>query len=253
MMDRPDFGPKVEAAAKAHALAEYPREACGLVVDGVYEPKANKAVDPHNAFEIDRRCWATKRKIQAVIHSHCAVPGSFTWSPEEKKATDDHGHAPWPSSDDMRQQVATGLPWAIIWTDGQGTKGPLWWGDFVLDEPLIGREFHPGVRDCYGLARAYYRQERGVTLPEFARDDEWWHLGDDLFREGFGKAGFVPVEGAARPGDAYLMAIRSDVPNHCAMVLQPGLILHHLSRRLSRREALGGWQSYITHTLRLES
>lgn len=249
------FSADVIAAAKAHALADYPREACGLVVEGVYEPKANKASDPLNAFKIDPRCWATKRRIEAVIHSHCAAPGMFALPPDEalaKRLAGEAGHGQWPSADDMAHQVATGLPWGIVWCDGEAAKEPVWWGDHVIDEPLIGRNFEPGIRDCYALGRAWYWQERGITLPEVPRDDEWWHHGGDLFRECFAKAGFEIVTGAPQPGDALLMSIRSPVPNHCAIVLERGLILHHLTNRLSRREPANNWMRFVNHILRFK-
>lgn len=62
-----------KSEAEAHALAEFPREACGLVVDGKYWPCRNVAADPCADFVLDPRDYlaaALSGTIEAVIHSH---------------------------------------------------------------------------------------------------------------------------------------------------------------------------------------
>jgi hypothetical protein len=47
------------------------------------------------------------------------------------------------------------------------------------------------------------------------------------------------------------MQVASPVPNHAAIYLDDGPILHHLQGRLSSRDVYGGyWQKITTHTLR---
>jgi cell wall-associated NlpC family hydrolase len=233
------FSPVVEQTARAHALATWPEESCGIVAGGVFVPVPNEAEDKLNCFRLPSSVW-TEHQLEAVIHSHIA-----------------QRHPQWPSAADMRGQMDSALPWGIVSTDGETATTPLWFGDFVLDEPLIGRVFQPGIRDCYSLYRAAFWQQRGIKLLDFPRDDLWWTKGSDLFRTGFAEAGFAevllagrqPIE-VARPGDMVLMAIRSDVPNHCGQVIEGGLVLHHLSHRLSRREPFGPWQAHTTHVLR---
>lgn len=235
------FGIEVEAAARAYALATWPEECCGIVERGVFLPLPNEAEDRRESFRLPARVWI-EHHVEAVVHSH--VVGR---------------HPRWPSAADMQGQIASAVPWGIVWTSSGDASGPLWWGDFVLDDPLLGREFEPGIRDCYGLVRAAFWQMREVKLPEFARDDQWWNKGGDLLREGFPSAGFAVVHQgggdgalrATRPGDVVLMAIRSgETPNHCGIVLEDGLVLHHLANRLSRREPLGPWAGHVTHVLR---
>jgi proteasome lid subunit RPN8/RPN11 len=229
------FNREIEEAARAHAMAEYPRESCGLVVDGKYVPMPNMSSDP-TAFEMDASAFGDD--VEAVIHSHADGP-------------------PWPSAADMRGQIATRVPWGIVVSTSAGAGRILWWGDGVPRPPLIGRDFRHGPSgsdgrgDCYALIRDWYAEIRGIELPEFPRDDRWWENGDDLYRVHFPDAGFVAVPAdEMRPGDVVLAAIISRVPNHGGVVLPNGLVLHHLQNRLSRTEPLGPWMRFVTHVLR---
>jgi cell wall-associated NlpC family hydrolase len=70
--------------------------------------------------------------------------------------------------------------------------------------------------------------------------------------ENFAQAGFSPVDASdLQTGDCFLMQVASSVPNHAAVYLGDGLILHHLQGRLSSRDVYGGyWQKVTTHILR---
>ena len=230
------FSADVEAAARAHAVAEYPRESCGLVVDGAYVPMQNRSAES-NAFEMDVSAFGD-HDVQAVIHSHPDGPA-------------------WPSAADMRGQITTRVPWGVLTVTSMGAGGLLWWGDGVPRPALIGRDFRHGPSgsdgrgDCYALIRDWYAEIRGIDLPEYPRDDAWWEHGEDLYRRHFPDAGFVEVDiETIRPGDVVLAAIQSSVPNHGGIVLPHGLILHHLRNRLSRTDPLGPWMRFVTHALR---
>jgi proteasome lid subunit RPN8/RPN11 len=229
------FGPDVEAAARTHALAEHPKESCGLVVVNGYVPVANVAEDPERHFVMPDDAWTAHGRVQAVIHSHGA-------------------DAPLaPSADDMQHQIATGVPWAITRTDGVAASPLLWWGDFRLDEPLVGRTFVHGVTDCYGAIRSWMWQRRGVRLMDIPRDHSWWDAGGDLYNENFERAGYraIPAD-QAQLGDLALINFRSRVPNHGGVLIEDGLLYHHLMGRLSCREPIGRWRSMITKWLRYE-
>lgn len=234
---QPNFAAAAIAAAKAHAVACYPEESCGLIVgppgQEVYVACRNIAENPREDFHIDAQDQlAAGSALVAVVHSH-----------PDKLAR--------PSAADMRSQIATGLVWGIIALNAQDVAEPVWWGDFCLEQPLVGRSFVHGVNDCYSLIRAYYWQERRVMLPEFPRDAQWWHEGGDIYRDGFGQAGFIVIKPEeARPQDVFLGQVRSRVPNHGGIMLAGGLALHHLDGRLSRREPVTPWLKYITHWLR---
>jgi cell wall-associated NlpC family hydrolase len=119
--------------------------------------------------------------------------------------------------------------------------------------PLLGRMWCHGVLDCYSLIRDWYRLERGIVLPDFTRSDEWWLKNQNLYVDNFRAAGFTRIvdEDALQPGDVLLMQIMAPVPNHGAVYLGDGIILHHLHGRLSCREVWGGYyKKHTTHILR---
>lgn len=245
------FGPAVDQAAKAHALSQYPKEACGIVVGAngqeQYVALDNKAQDPENFFKLPDDALIAHGKVVGVIHSHCFPK---------------HGQSP--TAPDMGSQIAAALPFGIVWTDGKTAGAPVWWGDFLLDAPLfdargnhIQRQFLHGVTDCFSLIRTWYWQKKQIKLPEFPRDPDWWKNGGDLYRDGCAKAGFdivttgpiIPHDAAV--GDVCLMKWATfPVPFHAGVIDDKGLILHHLNNRLSRREPVGRWAKQITHWLR---
>lgn len=229
------FGEKVEAAARADALARFPHECCGIVIGGQYLPIENVAADPGNHFEMPAETWTEHPGIQAVIHSH----GSQ--------------HLLAPSADDMRHQIVSAVPWGITRCDGMAASPLLWFGDCRLDDPLVGREFVHGVTDCYAIIRSWYWQHRQIKLMEFPRDHQWWSNGGNLYDEGFGRAGFHVIAAAdAALGDVALINFRCKVPNHAGILLDGGLLLHHLMGRKSVREPVGRWTPLITKWLRHE-
>lgn len=230
------FGPDVEAAAQAHAMRDYPRESCGLVIAGRYEPQANIADRPADCFEISQSAFRTD--IQAIVHSHCAPR---------------HGREP--SADDMRFQIEMQKPFGIVHTDGTHAARILWWGDFRLEEPLEGREFIHGVTDCYALVRAWFWQERKVKLHDFPRDAGWWSSGAaDLYAAGIAAAGFVDISAAnARPGDCMVFksSARDTPPHHAGVLIDEQRLLHHRLGDVSKVSLINpllpfihGWYRY---------
>lgn len=236
----------VIAKMQEHAIRCAPNESCGIIVDLDYIPLENMSQTPRHSFQLPNNYMTAYGQVQAIVHSHVAPL-----------------YGPQPSSLDIQNQMVTAVPWAIIPTDGKAARAPVWFGDFLLDEPFfdengnwIGRPFMHGVRDCYHLIRAWYWQNRQVKLPQVPRDIEWWvPKGDqpaqNLFAEGFERAGFVALSSPslAIEGDVLLMKFaRSKVYNHGAIFLGKGLVAHHpgMSERvLSRREPIGSWARYI--------
>lgn len=234
---------ETKADMLAHAVSEYPRESCGLVlsVDGAaqYLPRTNSAEDPAADFRISPQAYAgaaRQGQVLAVVHSHPDGPGH-------------------PSESDMAGQIASGLPWTVIpvlrcTTGGAHAQRPLWWGPGVPVAPLLEREFVHGLADCYALVRDWHRTEAGLLLPDFARPDAWWERGGNVLVANMAAAGFARCDEPEQPGDVYVMQIQSPVPNHCAVYVGEGLLLHHLVKRLSRREPVHRWRSHILYRAR---
>ena len=223
----------------AHAEQENPRESCGLVciVSGKqkYFPCKNLGVGTDN-FVLDPEDYDkadTAGEIVAVIHSHPNMSAK-------------------PSQADLVACEASGLPWYII-----GLPSEQW--EYIEPSgyiaPLVGRHWSHGVLDCYAIIRDWYKQERNIDLPNFERSDDWWKRGENLYLDNFAKAGFKPItQSELQTGDVILMTICSSVPNHGALYLGDGLILHHIHGRLSTREVFGGYYlKNTTHYLRYEN
>lgn len=232
-------------AIQRHAEAEYPRESCGLVVilkgREKYASCKNAASDSEH-FIISAQDYAEAEEqgeIVAVVHSHPDAPAT-------------------PSEADKVSCEVSGLVWHIVRVDSINDIPVA--SELVTMEPcgyrvpLVGRQFFHGVLDCYSLIRDWYQQNRGVTLKQFDRTNDWWNDGtSDLYTQGFPEAGFVSVgiETELQVGDVLLMQIRSNngVPNHAAIYLGDGLILHHLHGRLSSRDVYGGYWREVTRQI----
>lgn len=218
--------------ALAHAMSEGMREACGLVVirhgREIYWPCRNVA-DTDEHFLIAPADYVAAEdagEVIAVVHSHPGAPAT-------------------PSEADRAGCEASRLPWHIV-----STPCGHWYTiePRGFTAPLVGRVFQHGTVDCYSLIRDWYRQERGVVLPDFHRAGEWWLRGESLYLDHFGTAGFVEWAGAPEVGDVLLMQILSPVPNHGAIYVGDGMVLHHLYGRLSSRD---DWCGYLRkHTVK---
>ena len=201
-----------------HAAECYPKECCGLMVGGKYIPCRNTATEP-DMIEIHPEDWAAaedRGEIQAICHSH----------PDGSEQ---------PSELDVKMMKLTRVPWWILsWPAGRLKKiSPI--------DHLLGREFIYGKQDCFSLAREYYKQVWDLDIPDFDHCEfGWWKHGKDIFTDGFHLTGFYDIPMAdLRVGDGILMQIDSPVPNHAAMLVEDGIILHHLAKRLSTRDIYG--------------
>jgi proteasome lid subunit RPN8/RPN11 len=232
-------------AIKAHACAEYPRECCGLVV--VFKGReryicCTNAAQGTEHFILPAEEYASAEsagEVVAVVHSHPNTPAQ-------------------PSQADRVACEASGLPWHIVrvdLVDGAAQAGEIHsFEPTGYKAPLVGREFSHGVLDCYQLIVDWYAQERGITLKQFARADDWWNDGhSDLYTEGFPQAGFRKLKDGEQPqaGDVILMQIRAKngVPNHAGIYIGDGLMLHHLHGRLSSRDVYGGHYQEVTRAI----
>ncbi|WP_224826291.1 Mov34/MPN/PAD-1 family protein [Cognatishimia sp. MH4019] len=242
------FSREVLLDAAAHAVRAAPNEACGLVRAGRYSPCENVAADPTVEFEIapvEIGKAFRAGDLEGVIHSHPGGP----W---------------WPSRTDMVGQIETRVPWAILVPGDDGAELACHWGGprppVFHDGLHVPRAFLHGVSDCFSLICDHYAEVIGHPMEDCPRDWEWWvnpktegglYL-DNLEEWGFEVISTAPHEYAAiaRPGDVYLMSIRSKVPNHGGIYLGDGLLLEHMHGNLSHREPIARKLKHITHWLR---
>ncbi len=241
---------QVRADLIEHAAKTYPAECCGLIVRvpqcwaseftvAYIEARNEFSGTPgeRDRFRIHHEDWAAAEdlgQVLAVVHSHpdaCANP----------------------SMADLVMCERSGLTWVIVGYPSQAVTVTHPTG---FEAPLIGRQFHHGVLDCYTLIRDYYARELSTELPDFERADGWWE-GDghqNLYRDGYEKAGFTQVNDLPRAHDVLLMQVAARCENHAAVYLGDGTILHHLYGRLSGREVYGGtWERHTTAVLRHKS
>lgn len=226
---------KTIKAIQAHAAADYPREACGLIAQRGrverYFPCRNLASESNDNFVLapedyaEVEDWGT---IIGIVHSH---PDATTQ----------------PSELDKAQCDATLLPWHIIsWPEGDlrtiHPRGEL---------PLIERPFVLGHYDCWGLVMSYFRQTHGIELRDYRVDYPWWEKGypDNFYHDCWYECGFREFDGPPQPGDMVIMQVQADKWNHAGILLEGNMLLHHLYGHLSQRVPYGGY--WIERTMKI--
>lgn len=112
-----------------------------------------------------------------------------------------------------------------------------------------------GGHDCYELVRDFYRENFQIELTDYARPHDWESDKLDLLRNLYKHDGFKMITewtpDELRPGDALCMSINEGNPNHIAIYVGEGEILHHLYGRMSRKEPFHGfWRNHISFILR---
>lgn len=214
---------------RAHAASCFPAESCGLVVIAhgkrTYRPCRNIA-ERNEHFVMHPEDFAAAEDagtVEMVVHSHPNV-------------------VPQPSQADLVGCERSGVPWLIVnWPTGATYE----FQPTGYKAPLIGRTFSHGVLDCLTLIQDYYRETLSIELPQYAREDLWWEKGQNLYLDLYKDCGFEMVD-EPRQHDVLLMQIGARVPNHGAIFLGDGTILHHLMHRLSSRDVYGGWYRKCT-------
>ena len=227
---------EIDAAARAHAVELFPKEAAGIVINGQFEPLENLSETDEDDVLLSEADLLRVAEAQVFFHSHPNGLGS-------------------PSAHDMTYQQQLGIPFVIL---ALPDADMFAFGDQLAPAPLIGRGFRHGVQDCYGLMRDWWRQ-RGVDLPDYPRDWSWWLKGQNLYQENFEAAGFQRIDPALahQEGDVLLFNFNHKVPMHGGLVMPGGLMLHHAAgikavdpTRLSAMVPRIRYQPHISMALR---
>lgn len=226
-----------QRAIEKHALECYPEECVGIIVDGKYKRLKNTHANPTESGSFDESVFV-KYQVQALIHSH---PNS--------------GNQPSLADCDAWRKLK--VVFGIIATDGEAVSEIRW-----LDEnnpaPLVGREFIYGHHDCGSIVRDWYWLERGIRIPDFARDHDWkpGEAHKDLYSQIVDKAGFYEVDRRdLQEGDVLLMRIAGPHMHHAAVYVGNNKILQQLhapkARHLSGYDDLmGAWDKFVVKVVR---
>jgi proteasome lid subunit RPN8/RPN11 len=241
--------PHIKKAIEKHAIEDYPRECCGVIIGVGGKQKyirCRNIAENNLDFRMSAADYANAEdqgQLLSIVHSHI-----------DRNAK--------PSEADLVSCEQTGLPWHIVAVGKDSSEvepSITGWHSFNptgYESPLVGREFFHGSLDCYGLIRDFYKREMDIILPDFQRDDFWWQKegAEELYLNNFEKAGFYAVDGDLQFGDVILMQYRSDKTNHGGVYIgdqplksQPNLhpapnaLLHHPMPRLSERVVYCGY------------
>ena len=255
--------------ALEHAEKSWPHECVGAIVGGVYDGRTESATDVvaidgeihTHVNEAFRSVYARHSgEVDAWIHSH------------------PHGVS-WPSERDMRTQIETEVPHGIVSLRavdvGSGMAPSILLdrvvffgqGDAALElpgaqPPWSGRPWLHGVHDCWTLAAAWLRHERGWTPPPIAYSWGWQRMTTppELFLGALANEPTCRVvpRGREEPGDLLLFRFRAAVIEHCGILLDDGTILHHpgattpfCAASLSRTEPVERYLPYHCLTVRV--
>jgi len=208
-------------------IRAWPNEAIVAIWDdGTWREFPNVCDQPTHGFELahEDKAVLLDRRPALFLHSH------------------PHGSAE-PSDRDTESQIATGWTWGIVPVHGNMSGVydigfPEIWGPEKPVEPLLGRSYLWGVRDCWTLCEDYYRAHEGKLDPiPRVREPGPHHphaRGRDPFRYWPPVLGFERIDRDQRqPGDLVIMFWNSPIANHCAVYLGEGKYLHQLINRHS--------------------
>jgi proteasome lid subunit RPN8/RPN11 len=209
-----------------HVLAEYPKEAAGLVINDIYVPCLNVHEEPTKHFRIAPEQMVleqTMGRLQAILHSH----------PYSSNSVFTDGYRPeYPSASDIDHFNKTAVPWGIVSTAGKGLSDLVWLDDNNRPE-LYGRLFIWGTQDCYSFVRDWYWINRQINLPNVPREWCWWNKPEqhNFLEEHVMKAGFSLITTKeATIGDVALMRMGDEraagVINHVAVITNHNEISH---------------------------
>lgn len=217
---------KTIQAIVAHAAEVYPAECCGVVAQKSrverYFPCRNIAENPTEQFHLSSEDYIAAEEwgtVTGIVHSH---PDATTQ----------------PSELDKAQCDAMAIPWHIVSYPEGDLRTVMPRGEL----PLVGRAFVLGHTDCWGLVMSYFRQTHGIVLNDYRVDYPWWESGrENLYLDNWYECGFREFSGPPQPGDMVIMQVSAPVANHAGILLDDGMLLHHMYGMLSQRVPYGGY------------
>ncbi|TBL52744.1 peptidase P60 [Hafnia paralvei] len=217
---------KTIQAIVAHAAEVYPAECCGVVAQKSrverYFPCRNIAENPTEQFHLSPEDYIAAEEwgtVTGIVHSH---PDATTQ----------------PSELDKAQCDAMAIPWHIVSYPEGDLRTVMPRGEL----PLVGRAFVLGHTDCWWLVMSYFRQTHGIVLNDYRVDYPWWESGrENLYLDNWYECGFREFSGPPQSGDMVIMQVSAPVANHAGILLDDGMLLHHMYGMLSQRVPYGGY------------
>lgn len=213
---------KWQNEARNHAMECFPRESCGLLIQGKldqprYYPCRNISAEDGN-FRMhpgDYVSGTRQGTIVGVVHSHPRGPRVLTETDVECMR---RGDVPWWVYDCQTQTYSHGSP---------------------EDTPLRyrGHAYDFGRRDCGTIISLFYKNEFDIDLPRpHVESVDFWRDGlSTPYEDAYRMCGMYEIpKGQIRFGDVVMFKVHgSQVVNHAAIALSPGQLLHHAAGKIS--------------------
>jgi proteasome lid subunit RPN8/RPN11 len=220
---------------KIHAEYEKPNEACGLIYKSgefidIY-PCKNISSEKKEHFELnpfDYLKAANRGKIVGMYHSQKDINPSV-----------------------LDYVVSSGHKmYSVVYSYENDTFVEINEGAIKYAK-YIGRPFELGKQDCYSLIMDFYKQEYGIILNNYFRDDKKFEQEPDIIRNNYQKEGFeeIKVEDL-QIGDAIVFGLVKTSP-HVGIFIGNNLFLHHERAKYSTAQVLTSvWKNKIVFCAR---
>lgn len=220
-----------------HARERVTEEVCGLIISNRVKSRVlrgeNVAVHKQVNFDLDPEVFLRVPDDWEVIGSYHSHPSGIVTPSEADKAACE----------------ASNMPMHIV-SHSNGHYYELKPSGYKV--PYLKRPYVLGVHDCWSLVKDWYAGELGIQLVDFMDEREPYSRGDAVFLRNIEKAGFVDASKMPiKHGDLMLIQVGPKGPNHSAVWLDSGRILHHVTGRVSKEDHWAGyWVQRKTHHLR---
>lgn len=186
------------------AIARYPMEMCGVIIDGDFIELENVAMDRLNSFCFDPLEYRKYLECDAIIHSHTIKEGQC-YKLDIRT----------PSRADYIGQKRSGKPWYIIGTNGEHCLPPIRLPR-IRSKEYLGRHFMWYINDCYTLVQDYYYHEYGIELLGHADEFDYNQIIPEIDRGRIEETGFISRNhiGDIKNGELILISYRGGESNH---------------------------------------
>jgi len=233
-------------------LKRYPEEACGFIIGDNYHPCKNIAAEPNLHFEIDGdqrfELEQDYGSVNAVLHSH-------PYKLEDSQHFENNKYNPtWPSLGDQLGYLADDVDWGIVASDGEGVSQITWLTSEI--QPIESRKFSWFTADCYALVRDWQTINRGITLPNFTREYEFWNKGQNIIEEGIATIDIlerIDTDHAEIGDIAVFDTFGKGIVNHLGVVTGSNEMTHQWLDRFAEVARWDHWRKHCKYVVRIRT